>query len=277
MIVPIMKVDLFELANNHVWRTEFLFRDWTIDTLPADWDIETDDKGGWTEHGWIDFGFKTYYAFLNCGFDIKPTGGTATGVHPVPLGFGRVYVEVDGEFTYQKWFNGLKQGRSFVTTGPMLLAKFDNKSPGSKVEVAASGDVQCKVTGVALSEFPIGRLEILVNGDVIKTLMFERQLRDPNGGFRVEFDETVSFNESSWVAVRCFQPRENGRYFYAHTAPVHYQFGKRSLRPKIREVRYLLQRVQEEITRNQGVITDEEMAEFRKAESIYKKLLERAK
>lgn len=279
MIVPIMKVDLFELANNHIWRTEFLFRDWTIDTLPADWDIETDDKGGWTEHGWIDFGFKTYYAFLNCGFDIKPTGGTATGVHPVPLGFGRVYVEVDGKFTYDKWFKGLKQGRSFVTTGPMLLAKFDDRSPGSRVQVAAGKEsTQCQVTGVALSEHPLSRIELVVNGDVVKTLNSDkRSSPGPDGGFRFEFEETVSITESSWVAVRCFQPRDQGRYFYAHTAPVHYEFKNKPLRPKIREVRYLLQRVQEEITRNQDVITDQEMAEFLEAESIYKELLERAK
>jgi hypothetical protein len=274
-----MKVDLFELANNHIWRTDFLFKDWTIDTLPADWDIETDDNGGWTEHGWIDFGFKTYYAFLNCGFDIQPTGGTATGVHPVPLGFGRVYVEVDGDFTYEKWFRGIKQGRSFVTTGPMLMVKFNDQPAGTKIKVESGKEpTQCKVTGTAMSEHPLSRVEILVNGDVVKTLtMDKRPARDPEGGYRFDIDETVSFSGSAWVAVRCFQPRPKERYFYAHTAPVHFQDQGTPLRPKVREVRYFLRRVQEEITRNQDVITDEELSEFRKAESIYKELLERAK
>ena len=49
-----------------------------------------------------------------------PTGGTASGVHPVPLGFGRVYVHLPGGFSYKTWVSGLNQGRSFVTTGPML-------------------------------------------------------------------------------------------------------------------------------------------------------------
>ncbi|MGE0376291.1 MAG: hypothetical protein AB7Q45_12845, partial [Planctomycetaceae bacterium] len=70
MLVPIMDVDLFELSNNHVWRTEFFFKQWTLDTLPRDWSIET-DADGWTEWGWRDFGFKTYYALLNCGFKLR--------------------------------------------------------------------------------------------------------------------------------------------------------------------------------------------------------------
>ena len=44
------------------------------------------------ERGWLDFTFQNYYLLLNCGFRLRPTGGTASGVHPVPLGFGRVYV-----------------------------------------------------------------------------------------------------------------------------------------------------------------------------------------
>lgn len=277
MIVPIMKVDLFELANNHIWRTEFAFHDWTINTLPTDWGIETDENGGWTEHGWIDFGFKTYYAFLNCGFDIKPTGGTATGVHPVPLGFGRVYVEVEGKLTYDKWFEGLGNGKSFVTTGPMLMMKFDGRPAGTKFPLKQSNNPsKCHVTGIAVSETPLSRIEILVNGDVVKTIKPGKSPTDRDH-YRVTIDEVVSFDDSAWVAVRCFQPRDDGRYFYAHTGPVHYQTAGAPLRPKVREVRYLLNRVQEEITRNTGVLTNEELEEFKQAELIYKKLLERAR
>ena len=46
------------------------------------------DAKGFTERGWIDFNFQNYYALLDCGFKMRPTAGTASGVHPVPLGFG---------------------------------------------------------------------------------------------------------------------------------------------------------------------------------------------
>ena len=127
MLVPVMDVDLFELTNNHIWRTEFGFRKWQPVPAPEFMDIASDAQG-WTEQGWIDFGFKSYYALLNCGFRLRPSAGTASGVHPVPLGFGRVYVYLPDGFSYPGWIDGLDAGRSFVTTGPMLFAQFE--TPG---------------------------------------------------------------------------------------------------------------------------------------------------
>ncbi len=75
--------------------------------------IESEPDGGaWTESGWIDYGFKSYYALLNCGFRLRPTAGTASGVHPVPLGFGRVYVHRPQGFTYDGWIKGLDAGET---------------------------------------------------------------------------------------------------------------------------------------------------------------------
>ena len=75
-------------------RTEFAFRDWAV-PAPAWMGI---GSGMEAERNWALYGFANYYALLNCGFRLRPTGGTANGVHPVPLGFGRVYVRVDGKF-----------------------------------------------------------------------------------------------------------------------------------------------------------------------------------
>ena len=45
MIVPLMKVDLFELANNHVWRTDFAYSSWTLDAAPKSMNLEVTAKG----------------------------------------------------------------------------------------------------------------------------------------------------------------------------------------------------------------------------------------
>ena len=79
-------------------------------------------------------GFQNYYALLNCGFRLRPTAGTASGVHPVPLGFGRVYVNCPDKFSYDAWVRGLDRGESFVTTGPMLLVRVNGKGPGNDVQ-----------------------------------------------------------------------------------------------------------------------------------------------
>jgi hypothetical protein len=127
-IVPLMQVDLFELSNNHCWRTEFAYGGWA-EREAKYMQVEREAKG-WTEWGWIDYGFQNYYALLDCGFRLRPTAGTASGVHPVPLGFGRVYVHLADGFSYEKWLRGLNEGRSFVTTGPMLFTQINGQDPG---------------------------------------------------------------------------------------------------------------------------------------------------
>jgi len=291
MIVPIMNVDLFELANNHVWRTEFLFKNWTLEMLPRDWEIET-DADGYTEDGWIDWGFKTYYALLNCGFRMRPTGGTASGVHPVPLGFGRVYVECPEGFTYENWLKGLNAGRSFVTTGPMLRVKFDERPAGTVFEKSAPHPV--RVTGIAEGLRPLTRIEIIVNGEVARII--EPQNRPATDrkitGKSTVIDELVPIEHSSWLAVRCFEFRQepasgartcekpqrarSGRYFYAHTAPAHFEIDG-PVRPRKREVDYFIRRMDEEIARNRGVLAPSEVAEYEKARDIYREIARRAR
>jgi len=265
MIVPVMNVDLFELANNHVWRTEFAFRNWTVEMLPATWEIET-QPGGFTEWGWIDWGFKTYYAFLNCGFRLRPTGGTAAGVHPVPVGFGRVYVQVPGKFTYDKWIEGLNAGHSFVTTGPMLMVEFNGQSAGAVFKDTR----EVAITGTAESRSPLDRIEIVVNGDVVRTV---KPANKPTktGGYSSEIAEKLPLETSSWAVVHCFDQPTGKRFRYAHTAPAHYEIDG-PVRPKHREVTYFIERMTQEIRRNRNVLAAEDLAEYEQALAIYRKL-----
>lgn len=275
MIIPLMNVDLYELANNHVWRTGFLFKNWTVEALPKDWDIETDGDG-YTERGWIDWGFKNYYALLNCGFRLRPTGGTASGVHPVPLGFGRVYVECPEGFSYEHWIRGLDAGRSFVTTGPMLTVRFDDQPPGTVFPSARPHAV--RVHGIAQSLKPLDRIEIIVNGTVAQSIRPENSRQSNGLGLATRFDVEVPLSNSAWIAVRCFEPRADERqpakFYYAHTAPVHFEIDG-PIRPQAREVNYLIQRMEDEIARNRNVLTPEALKEYEQARDIYRAIADR--
>lgn len=264
MIVPIMKVDLFELSNNHVWRTNFLYKTWTLDVVPKDWDIERDEHG-LTEWGWMDWGFKTYYAFLNCGFRMRPTGGTASGVHPVPVGFGRVYVHVDGEFTYEKWLQGLNHGRSFVTTGPMLTLQMNGQPTGAVFTGEPARTVLVK--GAAESRLPLDRIEVIVNGDIVRTIK-PGNTQTKSGGYTSLIEANIPLEHSAWVAVRCFEKQPDGRQRFAHTAPSHFEIDG-PVTPRQREVQYFLDRMDQEIARNRGVLTDADLAEYEQARKIY--------
>ena len=275
MLVPIMDVDLFELANNHIWQTDFFFKHWPQEERPQDWNIETDAEG-FTEWGWIDFGFKSYYALLNCGFKLRPTAGTASGVHPVPLGFGRVYVECPGGFSYEKWIENLDAGRSFVTTGPMLFAKVNDQPPGSTITVDAPTTV--RVHGSVEGIHALSRIEIVKNGRVVDVIAPEN-IYESAWIHRSKFDVKVQVDSTSWIAVRCFEPHKSEppwKMGFAHSAPVHIEMPGKPLRPRKVEVDFFVRRMKDEITRNRDILRPDEIAEYEQARDIYARLAETA-
>jgi hypothetical protein len=127
-MVPILKPDLIELVNNHHWEVEYAVRNWAV---PAPAWMKLSGSGTDNERDWTFYGFHSYYALLNSGFRIAATAGTASGVHPVPLGFNRVYVQLDEPFSYEAGMRGVAAGRSFVTNGPMLRRSPAGASSGS--------------------------------------------------------------------------------------------------------------------------------------------------
>ena len=274
MLVPIAKVDLYELSNNSVWRTQFGFRG--ASTRSADYmNLEKRDKG-FTEWGWLNFGFENYYALLNCGFKLMPTAGTASGVHPVPLGHSRVYVHVGEKFTPDAWFDGLGKGRSFVTTGPMLFAKVNNKLPGEVFKQSGTDEATFDVSIESVSERPIQRIEILVNGRVVASPE-PTNAESGDGAFVTRTNTSLSLSETSWIAVRSVQAMPDGRKRFAHTAPWHVEVGNQPIRPRKEEINFLIRRVADEIKRNEGVLKEDALAEFHEALRIYQAIAKRAR
>ena len=273
-LVPLMKVDLYELANNHIWRTEFGMSKWNgaaddFVGLPGD---------GWsgTEREWIEAGFRNYYTLLDCGFRLRPSAGTANGVHPVPLGFGRVYVQCPRGFSFDAWWRGLDAGRSFVTTGPMLLAEVDGHPPGERVTIKPGKSRRLKITGEVISEEPVNAVEIIVNGEVAHRLTpAPRRNRDEAN--ETKFHQTLELNGSSWIAVRCWESRGGGRIRFAHTAPWFFDVPGAPLRPRREEIDFLIRSVRQEIGRTSGVLPAEAMAEYQKALAIYEDIAREAR
>ena len=270
-IVPVLKPDLFELANNHHWRVEFGVRNWAV-PAPAWMKLPGNGSGTDTEEAWTRYGFETYYALLNCGFRLKPTAGTANGVHPVPLGFSRVYVHCEGGFSYEKWMKGLGEGRSFVTTGPMALVKINGKLPGATLKFSRPTKVEVEFEHIGRS----GKVEFdaLVNGEL--PVGGKRSINKAvDSGGRIT--DKLELTESGWVAVRCFQKQPDGRLRFAHTAPWWVEIEGQPLRPRREQADWFVQRTEEEIARNTGVLPAEALAEFHEALAAWKKIQATAK
>lgn len=274
MIVPLMKVDLFELANNHCWRTQFGFPAWTLDAAPKSMKLELTERG-FTEWGWIDFGFKSYYAYLNCGFRMMPSAGTGAGVHPVPFGFGRVYVHVPGEFSFAKWRDNLLAGHSFVTTGPMLRVQFNGVDAGETLRVTQEA-ASIKVTGLVESASPLGRIEIVRDGDVVWTSEVKDQLAEDEVYSRA-IDQEIAFERSGWLIVRCFESRADQRVRFAHSAPAFVEIPGKPAIPKRGEVLHFIDRIERELARHKSVLNADAIDEYQEALQIYRALLDRSR
>ena len=271
MVVPVMNVDLFELSNNHHWRTEFGFTRWTLESAPH-WPQIERNESGFTERGWTEFGFQTYYAFLNCGFRMRVSAGTASGVHPVPLGHGRVYVHTGSDFSFDNWMKHLDAGHSFVTQGPLLDVTFNDALPGTTWNVSEDTNAVA-IEGDVISVNPLATIEIIRNGIVIESID-PRSNRTDSGACQTRFKHTTMVRGSGWLAVRCFEQLADDRVCFAHTNPVFVDVEGQPLKPLERDLDYFIQRMDSEITRNKGVLTDDALSEFREAKSIYESLRE---
>jgi hypothetical protein len=269
-LVPVMNVDLFELANNHHWRTEFFFRSFG-EGIPAYMGLPR-DPAGMDERAWTEFGFQNYYALLNCGFRLMPTAGTASGVHPVPLGWGRVYVHCPEGFSYEAWMKGLKDGRSFVTTGPLLNVRLERRDsePNSPVSVY---DLSVETFSTAANL----RTELIHDGQVEGTTTTKGEGQSDDAGWhKASTKHRIEATQTTWYAVRCFETLPDGRERFAHSAPIFIDVKDKPLRPRKAEVEYLISRVQGEIDRNKGVLSDEALAEFQEALAKYQEIAKRA-
>ena len=269
MLMPLMEVDLYELTNNHLWRTDFLYSTWYPEYLPRYLGLKR-PQDSFSEMTWIQWGFSNYYALLNCGFDIMPSAGNASGVHPVPLGFGRVYVHLGANFDFQDWMNGLEKGRSFVTTGPMLDVRFNGHLPGARFASDPGADPTISIEGGARWDQDIDRVEIIVNGDVVETIV---PASAPGVKSDLSFVANIELRGTSWLAVRCFGTSQDDRPRFAHSGPVHVVIPGQPLQPKKDEIDYLIGRVNDEIERSRDILPQYALDEYGKALRFYQSKL----
>ncbi|MEL6105901.1 MAG: CehA/McbA family metallohydrolase, partial [Planctomycetota bacterium] len=258
---------VYELANNHVWQTEFAFRKWNSFAPPYMRPPFGASEGGHRE--WLDYTMGMYYTLLNCGFELPPSAGTANGVHPVPAGFGRVYVHLPEGFSLDGWMRGLKAGRSFVTTGPMLYATAAGKDPGHRFRTDAAQAFE--IDGEVISERPLSYGELLVNGRPI-TLLRPLNRKTEEGAFRSEFVVPVPIDRSGWFAIRFWESRPDGQSRFVHSAPWYVTVADEPVKLRREERDYLVSRVTAEIGRSEGTVSNEALNEYRAALAHYESL-----
>ena len=169
---------------------------------------------------------KLWYHLLNCGFRLPATAGTDRIGPEEPVGHQRVYVKLDGPLTYPGWMEGLRQGRSFVTNGPMVSLSVDGHGPGETLTLSKRKVLRIEARARSLR--PFERLEIVVNGKVAAGVPSQDQ------GRRAELGLDYPADRSLWIAARCMggSPEETSIWthpLFAHANPVYVDYAGRAL------------------------------------------------
>src|SRR5262249_6636194 len=150
-----------------------------------------------TVEGFAQWMLDLYYSFLNCGFRIPVSAGSASGVMASWPGYERVYVQLSGPFSYERWFRDLKSGRSIATNGPLLRAFGAGKSQGPSFAYRKGRRVRLTIDVQA--QGPLDCTEVVCNGEVLRVIP-----RSGDGIVKTAMD--VPIEAPGWLAVRCFEP-----------------------------------------------------------------------
>ena len=150
--------------------------------------------------------FQLWALLLNHGYRLAATASSDAcfdrpgGATP---GAARLYTFIEGGFSLASAARAAAQGRTFATTGPLLVVSVDRRPPGSafpaddrphemRIEAWASG----AVTG------GLARVEVLRNGRT-----FQRFALDDRPE-KFQTNLTIRVDRSSWFCVRLFGSNE---------------------------------------------------------------------
>jgi len=162
---------------------------------------------------------STYYRFLNCGFRLAATGGSAMGVMAVPLGYGRTYAKVNGPLSEASYLDAIRAGRTFATNGPMLIFTANGLDSGAVIEYPIDSDEPIWIKAELRSIQRIESLELLYNGKIIKRISLEEEAPSPI--LRATAAMGLKPLRSGWMAARATFRSTDGHLRQAHTSPIY--------------------------------------------------------
>jgi hypothetical protein len=147
--------------------------------------------------GLDDPGILEWYRFLNLGHRLPIVAGTDKMSSEVPIGAVRAYVHLleDGALTFDAWAAAVRQGRTFVTSGPILELSVDGHEPGDVIRLSSPGRVEVALRARA-AQAVITDVEIVVNGRVVAATDAVAATAE------LALRETIEISDGSWIAGR---------------------------------------------------------------------------
>ncbi len=169
-----------------------------------------------SEHVW--------YKLLNCGLKISAAAGTDAMANYAslrgPVGLNRVYVQAEESLDASVFETKLKEGKSFVTNGPIVGFKVENVQPGESITINPKGQ-SLAYTGFLRSNVPVDYVEVIWNGDVIDSYKLKGHTKS------ADLKGTIKVKGNGWLLLRAWSDQAHpdlpDLYPYASTNPIYIQ------------------------------------------------------
>jgi len=216
-----------------------------------------------------------WYKLLNCGLRIPAAAGTDAMANYAslrgPVGLNRVYVKAEGSLNPDTFRNSLKQGKSFVTNGPIVGLRVNDVQPGDHV-IINSKDQKLSYKGFLRSAVPVDHVEIVWNGEVVAS-------HATKSTKELDIKGTLNVKSPGWILLRAWSgaahPDLPDLYPYSSTNPVYVDATGMELKSK-RDAEFFipwLNRIEAAAKANTSYRTEEEksniLSDIVKAREFY--------
>lgn len=155
------------------------------------------------------------YLYLNLGYPMTASAGTDTP-YGGTVGAVRIYAYsgANKNFIPDDWFDAVKRGRTFVTTGPMIEFTADGAMPGDTVKLENNQPVRARIAASGLvGKSSPKQVRLIFNGRVIKELSPQAAQQE------VILEHELIAEYGGWLAA--YVQGEDGSE--AHTTPIYLQ------------------------------------------------------
>jgi len=147
----------------------------------------------------LSFGFlflDAWYELLDLGYAIAAVAGTDFPCLPGIPGRERTYIAIDGSANRATMVDALRQGRTFVSNGPMLDLEINGQGIGSKLRLAAVDRIRIEGhVEYNPQQDELKSLQLVHNGEVVRSWPIHE-----SGSFT--FKEQIALAGPGWVALR---------------------------------------------------------------------------
>ncbi len=164
--------------------------------------LGTTDAIEWSDAGTA--GFHPWYAVLNNGLRVTAVGGedSISSMHTSKLvGSSRTYVYTGKRgLDADAWFEGLRKGHAFVSTGPLVELTVNGRMAGEEVPLRGPGDVEVKARVQSIT--PLEKVTLVFNGEVVETIPLSADRKS------AQFTKPLKVAASGWYHLRAEGRRE---------------------------------------------------------------------